>query len=217
MGISMRNLISPNFSHEKLQSPSYEDLIDVFEDRMRNWFLLPAERLLDTPDCQIAAVALLMNYFEGIEIYLTGKDSKSQSATFFSNGFNKVFSIRGEGRSLSKKIVDAFYRYARCGFAHDGMFRNRIFFSSVRQEPLLITWPKKYGKFDLSGDIESIIINPTRFYKSIQDHFEGYLKKLREGSDSAVRKAFEAAVKLKWALAEKDCAIGMSEDEFYKT
>jgi hypothetical protein len=42
----MQNFISPNFGPEKLESPTYEDLIDVFEDRMRNWFLLPAARFL---------------------------------------------------------------------------------------------------------------------------------------------------------------------------
>jgi hypothetical protein len=210
----MRNLISPNFSYEKLESPSYEDLIDVFEDRILNWFLLPAARLLDSPDYQIAAIALLMNYFEGIEIYITGKDSKNQSAAFFARGFNKVFCIRGEGRSFSKEIALSLYKYARCGFAHDGMFRNKIFFSDTRPEPLLITWPKKDGQFDTSGDVESIVINPVRFYESIKVHCEGYLKKLREGSDQTVRKAFEAAVKLKWALAEKGCSIGMTKDEF---
>jgi hypothetical protein len=213
----MRNLISPNFSYEKLESPRYEDLIDVFEDRMRNWFLLPAARLLDSPDCQIAAIALLISYFEGIEIYLTGKDSKNNSANFFANGFKKVFSIRGEGVTLSRKIADALYRQVRCGFAHDGMFRNRVFFSEVRPEPLLITWPKKNGVFDSSGDIQSIIINPTRFYESIQTHFDGYVKKLRKGSDLSARHAFEAAVKLKWAPDEKDRSIGMTEDEFHKT
>jgi hypothetical protein len=213
----MRNLISPNFSYEKLESPTCEDLIDVFEDRMRNWFLLPATRLLDTPDCQIAAIALLISYFEGIEIYLTGKDSKNKSADFFANGFKRVFSIHGEGRELLRKIADALYSQARCGFAHDGMFRNRVFFSGVRPEPLLITWPKKNGVFDFSGDVESIVINPSRFYESIQKHFDGYVKKLREGSDLAARQAFEAAVKLKWALEEKDRSIGMTEDEFHKT
>ena len=65
----MQNFISPSFGPEKLESPTYEDLIDVFEDRMLNWFLLPAARLLEIPNCQIAAVVLLITYFEGIAIY----------------------------------------------------------------------------------------------------------------------------------------------------
>ena len=67
------DFISPNFSHEKLKPGTFEDLVDVFEDRMRNWFLLPVERLLTIPHCQIAAVALLVTYFEGIEIEILSR------------------------------------------------------------------------------------------------------------------------------------------------
>jgi hypothetical protein len=210
----IRNFISPNFGYEKLESPNYQDLIDVFEDRMRHWFLLPAKRLLDTPDGQIAAVALLISYFEGIEIYLTGKDSRNKSAKFFERGFAKVFAVRGEGRELMKKIANAIYVHAGCAFSHDGMFRNRIFFSTSRPEPLLVTWPKKNGLFDSSGQVQSILINPPLFYESIQTHFDRYVKVLREGSDPVLRQAFESAIKLKWALDEKDSIIGMTEDEF---
>jgi hypothetical protein len=83
------NFISPNFGAEKLESASYEDLVDVFEDRMRHWFLNPAERLIGMPHCQIAAVALLISYFEGIAIYLSGKDSKNRSFEFFANAFQR--------------------------------------------------------------------------------------------------------------------------------
>lgn len=48
-------------------------------------------------------------------------------------------------------------------------------------------------------------------------HFEGYLKRLRDGSDVSIRQAFEAAVKLKWALDAPDPAIGMTQKEFFKT
>lgn len=41
--------ISPNFSSEKLQNPTIEDLIDVFEDRMRFWLLEPAKVLAPNP------------------------------------------------------------------------------------------------------------------------------------------------------------------------
>jgi len=213
----MKHFISPNFDFKKLESPSYEDLVDVFEDRMRNWFLLPAQRLLELPYCQIAAVALLISYFEGIEIYLTGQDSKNKSTEFFANGFFKVFSIDRSGAALSKGITDSIYEQARCGFAHDGMFRNRVFFSDKRPEPLLVTWPKKNGVFDTTGRVESIVINPSRFFDSIRVHFDGYIKQLRGGSDPVLKQAFETAVNLKWGLEEKDRAIGMTEDEFNKT
>jgi len=211
-----KKFISPNFSHEKIDSPTYEDLLDVFEDRIRNWFLMPSKRLLEITHCQIAAVALLIAYFEGIEIYLSGEDSKNRSFEFFTAGFSKVFSFQNEDPDAPKIIARAIYDQARCGFAHDGMFRNRLFFSDVPSDPLNVTFPKKNGVLDLT-QVESIIINPFRFYESIKIHFERYLSCLRDGSDTTMKNAFEATVKLKWALDEPARAIGMSEKEFYET
>lgn len=213
----MQHFISPTFTHEKLDSPSYEDLIDVFEDRTRNWFFLPASKLLDMPHCEIAAVGLMISYFEGIEIYLTGEDSKDKSAEFFARGFGKVFTIQNQDPEFPRKIAAAIYGQARCGFAHDGMFRNRVFFSRIRCEPILVTWPKKNGIFDLSGDVESIIISPPRFYESIENHFNNYVKKLRDATDAEAKRAFENATALKWGLGEPDRVIGMTEDKFLKT
>jgi hypothetical protein len=210
------NYISPTFTHEKLESPSYDDLVDVFEDRMRNWFFFPASKLLEIPNCEIAAVALLLNYFEGIEVYLTGKDSKRNSAKFFENCFRKVFDIRAPDPHISKRISSAIYSQARCGFAHDGMFRNRIFFSHERPEPILVTWPKKDGALDKSGDVESVVINPIQFFESIVTHFDRYIRKLRDGTDEQAMRAFEIAVRDKWRLDEPPRAIGMTEAEFLK-
>ena len=158
----MRYFISPNFNHEKLEKPSLGDLIDVFEDRMRNWLLLPAKHLIETPNGLIAATALLSSYFEGIEIYLTGKDSNNRSAEFFVNGFLRVFSVHGEGKEMLKKAAEGIYKQLRCGFAHDGMFRYRVFFDETLPKAMLVTWPKKNGEFDTTGALESIAINPKR-------------------------------------------------------
>lgn len=214
--LTTQHFISPSFTHEKLESPSYDDLVDVFEDRTRNWFFLPASKLLDIPNCEIAAVALLVNYFEGIEIYLTGQDSKNRSPEFFARGFGRVFTIQGQDPEFSRKIPAAIYNQARCGFAHDGMFRNRVFFSRVRPDPILVTWPIKNGVPNRSAEVESIVINPPRFYDSIRSHFDNYAKKLREPADADVKRAFKKAVALKWGLHEPDRAIGMTEDEFLK-
>ncbi len=209
------NFISPNFGHEKLESATYEDLVDVFEDRIRNWFLMPAERLLEISHCQIAAVSLLMAYFEGIAIYLSGKDSKNRSFEFFAKGFSKVFPIQHEDKNAPRAVQSAIYNQMRCGFAHDGMFRNRVSFSDVPSKPIIISFPKQNDTLNTT-QIESIVINPRLFFESIKNHFEDYLKNLRTGADTTIKQSFEATVKLKWALNEGERAIGMTEEEFYK-
>lgn len=212
----LSHYISPNFTHAKLIAPRFDDLVDVFEDRMRNWYFSPTSKLLDASHGDIAAVSMLVNYFEGIEIYLTGRDSKNKSREFFANGFKKVFSLRGQSEQITTKIIAALYVNVRCGFAHDGMFRNRVFFGRIRSEPILITWPIKNGVFDESGEIESILINPVKFFDAIQTHFNGYVTGLREGADASMRQAFETAVALKWGMAEPEPVIGMTEEEFSK-
>lgn len=215
--LTVQHFISPSFTHDKLESPSFADLIDIFEDRIRNWFFLPISVLLDKPpNCDIAAVALMVNYFESIEIYFTGEDSKRSSAEFFARGFGRVFTVETQEPNLQTQIAEAMYQQLRCGFSHDGMFRNRVFFSRSGQKPILVTWPKKNGVFDLSGEVKSIMINPTLFFDSIKFHFDGYVKKLRNNPEAAVKLAFENAVKLKWGLDEPDPYIGMTQDEFFK-
>lgn len=210
----MIHLISPHYTSKKLEPPFFRDLVDVFEDRMRYWMLYPAKKLLDKRSEQVAAVGILLNYLEGIEIYLTGKDSKGSTFVFFRRGFARVFSVAEGDQNAIKKCAKALYDQARCGFAHDGLFRNRVFFKDSTQNAIVITWPKENGKYIFSRGAESIIINPVRFYKVIEIHFENYLKKLKEGKDKELIELFKKTVDLKWGLGIEYVNIGMTEEEF---
>jgi len=209
------HFVSPNYTHEKLESPSYVDIVDVFEDRMRNWLLAPTTQLLGSPNGAVAAVALAMSYFEGIEIYGSGKDSKNRSKEFFRRGFQRVFGVDPLGAHVYDEMVDALYVQARCGFAHDGLFRNRVFFSTVRPQALNATWPRKNGLFIKGGHLESVIINPVRFCEAIDIHFTKYVTALRAEDDAKLKANFLAAIELKWALNEPGRIVGMSEEEFH--
>ena len=167
------NFISPNFTHEKMESPSYVDIVDVFEDRMRNWLLAPTTLLLRFPNGEIPAIALALNYFEGIEIYHSGSDSRDLSKDYFRRGFQRVFSVDPAGAHVYGEMVDALYIQARCGFAHDGLFRNRVFFSKNRPQALNATWPLKNGVFVQGGHLESVVINPQRFCEVNRPGFRG--------------------------------------------
>ncbi len=207
--------ISPNHSHEKLNSPSYGDLVDVFEDRMRKWLLDPALHLLKLEHGDVPAVALVLGYFEGIEIYYSGKDSKGASKDFFRRGFQRVFSTKPENAHLFDEVTDGLYVQARCGFAHDGLFRNRVFFNYARPEALSFTWPRKDGAFVKDGHLESVVINAARFVDGVIKHFDRYIAALRSESDPVLKANFLTAVDLKWGLNEPDRVIGMTESEFF--
>ncbi len=205
--------ISPTYSHKKLDAPTYFDLIDVFEDRMRYWLLEPAKQLLGMSHGTVAAVALSLGYFEGIEIYYSGQDSEGKSKEFFRRGFRRVFSVGINGAHIFDEVINSLYVQARCGFAHDGLFRNRVFFSDSRPEALTVTWPRRDGIFVEGGHLESVIVNPRRFCEGIDVHFAKYVAILRSEADVDMRNNFEAAVNLKWGLNEPDRVIGMTEDQ----
>ncbi len=206
--------VSPNFTHKKLEPPFYKDVLDVFEDRMVNWLLVPAKQLLKLKHGSVAAVALATNYIEGIEIYASGEDSKNHSKEFFRRGYRRIFAPVSEPVEFQDSIADALYDLLRCGFAHDAMFRSRIYFSTVRKEAFTITWPRKNGQFDPNGHLESAIINPARFVHCIEVHFKGFMSDLRSKSASESKANFLAAGALKWRLGESGHLIGMSEAEF---
>ena len=211
----MKHLVRPNFSHEKLEPPLFKDVVDVFEDRMRCWLIEPAKKLLLVKHGEVAAVALATNYIEGIEIYASGKDSKRKSKEFFRLGYKKIFAAVSGPDYMQDAIADGLYEMLRCGFAHDGMFRSGIYFSTTWKEAMLITWPKKNGQFDPNGKLESVIINPKSFVRCIELHFNAYLRELRARKSNDVQDRFKSAVAIKWQLGKPGPYVGMTEDQFY--
>lgn len=210
------HFVSPSFTHEKLEPPFYRDVVDVFEDRMLHWLILPARELLKVRHGEVAAVALATNYLEAIEIYISGKDSSRQSRVFFIRGFKRVFAGVSGPEFMHEAIASSLYELLRCGFAHEGTFRHGIYFSSVRKEAFTVTWPKKGGAFDPDGKLESAIINPRRFIEGVEGHFRDYIRQLRRPTESEVQRRFKEAVALKWHLNGQERHIGMTEEDFYR-
>lgn len=212
--LQLKHFISPNFPSEKLEPPLFKDVVDVFEDRMRYWLIEPAKKLLAVRHGEVAAVALVLNYIEGIEIYCSGKDSKGQSKKFFRRGYRRVFAAVSGPVYIQDAIADGLYDMLRCGFAHDGMFRSGIYFSTVRKEAMLITWPKKDGQFDPDGKLESAVINPKGFVRCIELHFDTYLRELRAREQNEAQVRFKEAVALKWDLGKPGPRVGVTEEQF---
>ena len=206
----MEYKISPNFADSKLNLDNIDDLIDVFEDRTRYWLFEPSKNLLGKQQGDIAGLGLLLTYFEGITIYVKGKDSKNNSKAFFKEGFLSVFKASGIDDELLKRVADIFYTDARCGFFHDGFgFRSRILVSLDANQDLIITLPKKNGRIDRDGEIQSIIVNPIRLFPAIKYHFNQYLNQIRDKSNKDLRAKFQDACKIKWALEGPPIVIGL--------
>lgn len=210
----MKTQISPHFCDRKLENSKLDDWIDVFEDRVRYWLIDPASNLLETTFGFVPSLGLLLSYFEGIQTYKEGKDSRNKSKLFFRKAFIDVFSTSGVPISLLEKAANLIYEDARCGFFHDGLFRDRILFSDMIIGEMIITMPKKGGVIDTFGDIQSIVINPNRFYEAVKSHFKKYVSSIRNPANVLLRQNFENACKLKWRLHEPGPVVGMTKKEF---
>ena len=209
----MDTFISPNYTQDKLDNPTMEDLIDVLKDRVLNWLFEPAKMLLVEKDNWFAALCLLLTYFEGIWSYVTGVDSKGNSKRYFKDAFLYVFGQSGPPLDLLNRVAEVLYEDGRCGFFHDGMLRIRIFVVEFRKDDMLITLPrKKDGSIDLDGQIQSILIDPRRFMAAIERHFIDYLLCLRDPQQTFKRGNFEKIAKEKWDYKGPGTVIGLNKD-----
>lgn len=199
----MPTLISPNYPQDKLKDPTLEDLIDVLEDRIKYWLLAPAELLSSHPYGQVAGLGLLIGYFEGIWIYIQGRDSRNRSKSFFKEAFVDVFRSGGLSPELLARVAEVLYEDARCGFFHDGLFRNRIFFGKNLGGCLRVTLPLKHdGALDELGEIQSILLDVEAFYRFVEGHFGTLLTRLRNPDEVDLRNRFKEICRQKWEYEE---------------
>jgi hypothetical protein len=195
--------ISPNFGPQKLASPSVDDLIDVFEDRMKYWLLEPTKHLISSPVRRIAGFGLSLSYYEAIWIYKQGENSEGRSKEFFTAGFLDVWRPSQTDELVLRHVADVFYKDGRCGFFHDGMLRRRFFLSEREGEPLAITAPMAHGRFDPSRRIQSIVVHGPKYFEYIEGHFTNFVTQLRDPTHATLRERFQVACHLKWGLGDQ--------------
>jgi hypothetical protein len=209
----METFISPNYTQEKLDKPTIDDLVDVFKDRVLNWLFEPAKKLIIEKDGCFGALCLLLTYFEGIWTYITGVDSKGKSKKYFNDAFLDLFRSSDHPADLLKRVAEIMYEDGRCGFFHDGMLRNRIFLTELNEIDMLITLPRKPdGNVDIDGQIKSILIDPKYFMAAIERHFIGYLLCLRNPNEKVRRENFLRIAKEKWDYESEGTVIGLNSD-----
>lgn len=207
----MEEMLSPSFTHEKLDDPTVEDLIDVFEDLWRGCIFEPVKSLIASPHGSVAAMCVLCSYYEAIESLYTGNSSRNRSQEFFVKGFSRVFSS-SEGMDVGAKEI---YIHVRCGLAHEGMLRSKVHYSNVGRKPFFLTYPKNDdGSLDLSRPSNSIVVNPERMFEATVQHFVSYVKLLRSQEDTELVENFESFVTEQYAVGSGDSIIGMTYEEF---
>lgn len=208
----MQAELSPSYTHEKLAHPQFADMVDVFEDLWRKCVFDQAGRLLEGPNGDIAALTVLCPYFEAIGGYISGEPTDRRARAFFVKGFCEVF--RSDSPELPK-AAEAVYKFVRCGLAHEGMLGHRVNYSRAGSKAFFLTYRKAPdGSLDFSAGVVSIVVNPVRMYEGTLHHFDGYIRRLREGKDPQLATSFERLVRLQWALGGGENIVAITEEEF---
>jgi len=202
--------ISPNFTTEKLENPTINDVIDVYEDRIRNWVLNPVATLLGQKHGTPAAFCILLTYFEGAWSYKVATLSKGKSKDFFGHGFVDVFKFSGIPESVLLRTGKLLYEDARCGFFHDGMFRGRVYFAEMNKD-IVITLPRKAGVLDLLGEIQSVLVDVRRCHDAVSRHFDASVSILRDTINVLERASFFEFFKSQCDWESPGTVIGIPE------
>lgn len=217
----MKQMLTPNYDHEKIDNPSLADLIDVFEDAWKGYILAPAQVLLNTPNGDIAAVALLSPYFESIEALHRGESSDQRSREFFKAGFLRVFGkISGDagepaGKQDAENAAEAIYKNVRSGIAHTGLLTKRVHFQRKKPNAFLITYPRLHNGLDTDkASVKSILINVKLIHDAVNLHLDGYVKTLRQPHKTILQDNFNRLIRSEWGIGEDDNVVGMTEEEF---
>jgi hypothetical protein len=201
--------ISPHFRADKLDNPSVDDVIDVFEDRTVHWLLEPARSVLQSQFGDPASTCLALTYFESIRVYSTGTKSTGQSKAFFVAGFLDVFRGTGIDQELLGRVAEILYADARCGFFHDGLFRQRIFFQRKPGAAIQITVPVADGRPDPSGKIQSILIDAREFLSCVEGHLRAFVARLRDTANAVERVRFFEICRELWDWEGEVRVIGL--------
>jgi hypothetical protein len=198
-----RIAVSPKFDALKLQNPTIEDKIDVFEDQVNGWIFNHANVLVSpqNPQYQHSGVAVLMlvgSYFESFAAFLRGESSEGRSKQFFADGLRDVCpdiftTAQEEDPANAERVYSAFahtfYAELRCGLFHEAMVRGKI---------LIAPGMPDVGNAGLGALIDTtthtlstIVIDPARFLSHVENHFASYVAKLRDPNQIDLRRNFE--------------------------
>jgi len=141
----------------------YSSKVDVYDDRVRTWFLDLAIRETAAGSSPGDYVALLvaLAYIEGVEQYRRGKPPPwGEAGKWFEASARRVFPTAPE------EAIRRLWTAVRCGLFHSGFTEGLTLLSQTFDQAL-----------EVSGGY--LRVNPAKFVRSVFDDFEAYVRELR--------------------------------------
>lgn len=170
--------VSPHFTAPKVSPGTFDDWVDVFEDRVAGWWLDHAGRLgLSNKDAAFVITYIAVGLIEPYEVFCTGRDSKGKSESFFCSGFKRIFCNTSPPQSAETldRAARRIYRWVRCGLLHSAMPRGPVHFAPSGQA---ITF---WG--DETDPAQEILIDPRGFVEAVRAAHIEFIARLRNPDD----------------------------------
>jgi hypothetical protein len=173
--------ISPRFTFEKLEGASFEDLVEIFEDRMSGWLIEPAQHLTSQQHAGFAILAIVLSYFEPIGQALEGSRTRGGSRKLFSKGLSAVFPDLAAGESDA--VIGELYEQLRCGMFHDGLTREKVMISPASTYAFVV-------EKNEDNSLKLVTVTPVNLMHHLEVHLEGYVAQLRDPANGQLRQNF---------------------------
>ena len=196
-------VISPHFGIEKLDSGNVDDLIDVFEDRIRNFHFKTARALSQSEigDADYAILQIVLSLVETYHVLNHPRNVVGDFVLDFVNGLHELFPEAfpeiNDRTEFKGSDMEEIYHSLRCGLYHWGFTRNNIGVVDASNPPIQIRTKK--GKF-------FVLMNSKGVLDRIEEKYSEFIVDLRRPSNEVKRdwfkKVFEHYGVLKDFLSE---------------
>lgn len=176
--------ISPNFQNVDFPSGmSTDQEIEVFADRVKGWQLDIAQQCIDNiRHSGFAVLHIVASYFEMIAKFQDGFAKEGKSQEYFKKGVYSVFpALHNYPREVSDRLLNKLYEDVRCGLYHSGITGSDITIN-----------PNLDAAIGFSEDAQRVVINPQKLVPALQQHFQSYIRELRDSRKQDLRDKFEA-------------------------
>lgn len=166
----------------RFSDSSYIGKVNVYEDRVRSWFLdvAVAHVAKGQSPADYVALSIALAYIEGVEQYRQGSETPSKSAgKWFQSSAKRIVP------AATKKALERLWKEARCGLFHSGFTNGPTYLSHAYS-----------GAIEISQD--RLNINPEKFVVAVTDDFNTYISQLRANPEDPLGKNFVKLWDIRW-------------------
>lgn len=197
-----------------LNGKTFNDVINLFKERIANWYILVGDTILKQKDYIIHIFGLMTINVIIIDLLSQYESNlnKSEGASFqaflikyipkFGNKFKNDYKVKYYHPIIGNYIqnsanvcftnyAQAFWEGFRCGIVHNAMI---LPFGRINTEPANIIDEAIW--VDSNGDRRvDLVIHPINLFNKVKDIFSIYIKKLKNPKNIPLKNNFKAKFK----------------------